>query len=238
MNRLNVLKEYYIRYLVDVRRLSESSVNHYLGALKTISKYLVNRDILKESIYEITQIEELEETKEYLYAQPDFIEKDRRGNRMYSAGLNNYVRFALGEDFSANKDSIVQMDLVIPIRNKREIVLESIPRNGIIKNQSLESAHYECEIDSRHSTFISASTGRQYMEGHHAIPIKKQEHFDVSLDVYANVICLCPICHRLLHYGLNNEKRLVLDRIYYDRADRLAKSGIKLSMDEFASAAI
>lgn len=71
------------------------------------------------------------------------------------------------------------------------------------------------------------------MEGHHAIPMKKQESFDVSLDVYANIICLCPICHRLLHYGEDCDKDNLLNKIYYDRADRLASSGIRLSKEEF-----
>lgn len=34
----SVLKEYYSRYLLDVRGLSMSSVKHYLDALNNISK--------------------------------------------------------------------------------------------------------------------------------------------------------------------------------------------------------
>ncbi len=43
MSDYNVLKEYCIRYLTEVRGASESTINHYLGALRTISKYLVER---------------------------------------------------------------------------------------------------------------------------------------------------------------------------------------------------
>ena len=98
-------------------------------------------------------------------------------------------------------------------------------------------AHYMCEMDQNHTTFTSAATGQQYMEGHHAIPIKCQNEFKVSLDVYANIVCLCPICHRLLHYGMDSEKRIVLYKVYNGRADRLAKSGIKLSKEEFVKVA-
>ena len=68
--------------------------------------------------------------------------------------------------------------------------------------QSIESAKYECEINSKHKTFTAKSTGMPYMEGHHMLPMKYQDRFKSSLDVYANIICLCPICHRLLHYGV------------------------------------
>ena len=42
-----VLKEYYVRYLTDVRNLSQSSVKHYIDALNNISRYLVSKNLLK-----------------------------------------------------------------------------------------------------------------------------------------------------------------------------------------------
>ncbi len=41
------------------------------------------------------------------------------------------------------------------------------------------------------------------------------------------------ICHRKIHYGLKDEKSSMLDKIYYDRADRLAESGLKISKEDF-----
>ena len=152
---------------------------------------------------------------------------------MYSAGLNNYVRFAMGEDFLKAEMQITKMDMEILLPGKTNVRIEKWRRNGIIKNQSIEMAHYLCEIDSKHRTFTSASTGYQYMEGHHAIPLKRQNQFRVNLDVYANIVCLCPTCHRLLHYGVNPEKKTILYSLYKGRADRLANSGIRLSRDEF-----
>ena len=75
------------------------------------------------------------------------------------------------------------------------------------------------------------------MEGHHAVPMKEQNNFDVSLDVYANIVCLCPICHRLLHYGKVSQKREVLEQIYIARDDRLQNSGIYLTKDQFLNIA-
>ena len=76
------------------------------------------------------------------------------------------------------------------------------------------------------------------MEGHHAIPMKAQNSFKTSLDVYANVVCLCPICHRMLHYGIVDEKNVLLNKIYNKRADRLANCGIKLSREDFGLIAV
>ena len=68
----------------------------------------------------------------------------------------------------------------------------------------MEIAEYKCEISPQHITFTSKNTGHFYMEGHHAIPMRHQDKFTKSLDVYANIVCLCPICHRLLHYGIES----------------------------------
>ena len=233
MSNYNVLKEYYIRYLRAVRGAKESTVNHYLGALNTISKYLVEKGKVVDSIYEIENMDELELVRTYLYSQPDFVEKDERGNRMYSAGLNNYVRFAEGHEFKTVGQRSEYLDIVVPVSNLGTTVVTTWRRNGIIKKQSIEMANYTCEVNSSHETFIAESTHKKYMEGHHAIPMKLQDSFSVSLDVYANIVCLCPVCHRLLHYGLRNDKEQVLNQIYVERADRFKQSGILLNREEF-----
>ena len=94
-----VLMTYYVKYLKKVRNVSNSTVEHYQQALQYISKFLVDRGKIKQSIYEIQNIDDLEILKEYVYLDPDFIELDTRGHRMYSAGLNNYIRFANGKGF-------------------------------------------------------------------------------------------------------------------------------------------
>ena len=55
-----------------------------------------------------------------------------------------------------------------------------------------------------------------------------QNIFNCNLDMYANIVSLCPICHRLLHHGLQNEKMFVLKKIYDEREVRLKNSGINI----------
>ena len=228
-----VLMTYYVKYLKEIRNVSNSTVEHYQQALKHISKFLVEKEKLKQSIYEVQNMDELEILKEYVYSDPDFIELDTRGHRMYSAGLNNYIRFANGKGFENLHDRIQILDAEIPAVGKQIVFTNTWRRSSIIKMQSIESAGYKCEINQNHETFTAKSTGKPYMEGHHALPMRFQDKFTNSLDIYANVICLCPTCHRLLHYGVESEKKNVIDKIYYDRASRLAVSGIKIGKEEF-----
>ena len=103
----------------------------------------------------------------------------------------------------------------------------------IIVKQIIQSVNYTCEINCNHKTFVSQATKHQYLEGHHIIPINLQKYFDYSLDIYANILGVCPSCHRLLHYVLESDKRLVLKLIYNQRKERLYQSGINLSDNEF-----
>lgn len=231
--RTTILKEYYSRYLKEVRGLSKSSVNHYLDALNNISRRLKNKGLVKEDVYEIMDLNHLSNVREILYQDPEFIEQNERGRRMYSAGLNNYYRFASGEGFQKEKEKVVKLDT--PFEPEEPVTIQQTVyvRSNILRTQVLEMADYRCEIDESHQTFIAENTNKPYMEGHHAIPMRFQEQFDRSLDVYANIICLCPLCHRRIHHGLSKDRELMANKIYLSRADRLANSGIELSRDNF-----
>lgn len=233
-----VLMTYYIKYLKNIRKVSDSTVKHYQEALRYISKYLVQKEKLSQNIYEIQDIGELEIIKTFLYNDSDFIDLDKRGHQMYSAGFNNYYRFASGQGFTNIHQQIGVMDMEVPVAEKQINKIETWKRSTIIKIQSIEAAGYQCEVNPEHHTFTAKSSGQPYMEGHHALPMQLQGKFDTSLDVYANIVCLCPICHRLLHYGVDSEKANVINRIYYDRADRLASSGIRISKSDFEQLAI
>lgn len=228
-----VLRTYYIKYLKEIRKVSDSTVRHYQDALRYISKYLAQRKKLQRDIYEIQDIEELTRIRTALFNDSDFVALDKRGHQMYSAGFNNYYKFASGQGLSNIHQQISVLDTEIPIAQKQTRKIETWKRSAIIKIQSIESAGYQCEINPEHNTFTAKNTGHPYMEGHHVLPMKYQDKFSMSLDVYANIVCLCPICHRLLHFGVDIEKWNGLNKIYHDRADRLAASGIKISKTDF-----
>ena len=232
-DRTYALKEYYARYLQTVRGLTMTSVRHYLDALNNISRRLISKRLVQADIYEITDLDYLESVRDILYADPEFIELNERGKRMYSAGLNNYIRFASGEDYSSLFGKMETMD--IPLKPDAPVTVEQTvwKRSNILRIQTLISADFKCEIDGGHKTFIAEKTGKPYMESHHAIPMRQQPHFDNSLDVYANLVCLCPVCHRKIHYGIRTERISMIQRIYQNRSERLSKSGIHLTQSEF-----
>lgn len=231
--QVDILKEYYIKYLREIRESSESTIKHYIGALNVISKYLIEKKISDKIIYEVSEIEELEHIRNFLLNDQFFAEKDSRGHQMYSSALNNYCKFAIGEGLNTDIQSNNIFDYVLPRGNVVENTTKQWRRSSILKWQVIQLAHYKCEIDNEHKTFIAKSNNMPYMEGHHIIPMRRQTDYENSLDIYANIMCLCPVCHRMLHYGKDEQKADVLEHIYKERHKRMEKCGISINKNHF-----
>ena len=80
-------------------------------------------------------------------------------------------------------------------------------RNPALAKKAIKRSDYKCEICAGHQSFI-ASDGKPYMEAHHLIPLSKQDDFKKSLNQVGNIVCLCPNCHKEIHYGQNRNGML------------------------------
>ena len=166
IERTSVLKEYYGRYLKEIRGLTQSSINHYYDALNNISRRLREKQLVQTDIYEITDSDYLFRVRDILYSDPDFIDLNERGKRMYSAGLNNYLRFVKGEEFETAQMIIGKIDMPFAAEEPRIIKQKIWSRSDILRGQSIAAAGYKCEIDAGHKSFIAEVTKKPYMEGH------------------------------------------------------------------------
>ena len=229
-----IVENNFIKYCTQIRRISKSSAKHYCDSINRISKELSNLGIYDVNhIYEIDSLNRLLEIKELLANSNEFNKLNKKGHQMYSAGLNRYLEFAKGDDITSEA-KLSLIDTPVPIK-PQSIIKERIgaKRDRIIVNQVMKAEGYLCEIDFHHKTFIAKSTEMPYMEAHHLIPLKLQYNLDKSLDVYANLVVLCPTCHRLLHFAKNDEKKSTLEKLFEERQDRLYDSGIKIQRNEF-----
>jgi 5-methylcytosine-specific restriction protein A len=105
-------------------------------------------------------------------------------------------------------------------------------RDVNVAAEALRLADFKCEIDSEHFTFISSAKDKPYVEAHHLIPFGNQDYFKVSLDVTANVVALCPNCHRRLHHGQKADKAKEIATLFAKRELRLVEKEIRISQVE------
>lgn len=102
------------------------------------------------------------------------------------------------------------------------------PRNPQTAENALLYANDTCEINPNHPSFLRRNSDRPYMEAHHLVPLSCFEQFDTSLDVEANIVCLCSNCHREIHYGKYAE--FLIRKLYRARKKHLQKAGISITL--------
>ena len=71
-----ILKKYFIQYMKNIKGLSDTSVKHYIGSLRTISKFLRERNLINREVYEVIDIDMLRRLREIVYSDSDFINKN------------------------------------------------------------------------------------------------------------------------------------------------------------------
>lgn len=105
---------------------------------------------------------------------------------------------------------------------------ESYPRNVAESLAAKRKSNYACEMSSEHSTFMSAADRQPFVEAHHLIPMAAQDYFDYTIDFAANIVTLCPNCHRKIHYAVAEEKAEMIEQLYAGRAEGYMKYGIDI----------
>ena len=71
-------------------------------------------------------------------------------------------------------------------------------RNPKIAYLIKERAKYNCEICGCFP--FKQKNGNWYAEAHHILELSKSK-----IDLPSNMICVCPTCHRVIHYGTDEE---------------------------------
>ncbi|BEV72979.1 DUF3578 domain-containing protein [Paludibacterium sp. THUN1379] len=118
----------------------------------------------------------------------------------------------------------------IPNKTNNQKQANPYPRNPKYAVKALKAANFQCELDPSHHTFLSSAKGKPYIEAHHLIPMAEQSHFEKSLDVSANIIALCPTCHRFLHHGRNADKKPALKHLLAQRQERLKLMALEIDL--------
>lgn len=107
------------------------------------------------------------------------------------------------------------------------------PRNAKEAALALYLADYQCEIDATHETFISKATKRNFTEAHHLVPLAQHINFlEVDLDRSANIVSLCPNCHRKIHNSEDKEQLQMVNTLLKKKKDKLEQVGIEVTLTQ------
>lgn len=246
-------KEEFIKWLENHTTISAYSIGRYAGAIDTLSSELGIYGIDGSNLYNISSTRIID----MILINPDFREKNTKGNRMYSAALKYFKSF-----IESNYDNEFQQELLKEEMEFKQYLTENIddvsrinlvdkrqdkPNHRTVNNQKVWSrnpkyaseavalANYLCEFDNQHQYFISKFNQRNYVEAHHLIPMKYQDQYDCSLDIHANIVSICLVCHKKIHFGLFEDKKVILDKLFNSRIARLKSCGINIKVSDLYS---
>lgn len=187
-------------------------------------------------------------------------EKCRRGHWEFKRvakeidlrGYHNNTFFTIPEPTFIKSNEMADDNLIVSLRHSslaeykdgftykatpqevRQLVIKDgvtvYPRDKQTAINALAHAHFVCEIDGAHPTFIRKHSKWTYTEPHHLVPMSYQNQFDVSLDVEENIVSLCSNCHNEVHYGRDADRLIRL--LYEKRKDVLLMAGINVTYDD------
>lgn len=160
--------------------------------------------------------------KKLLSHNIDFLQNAKCSNRF------DYKKFKNGYDnnFYGKKDKNRKIQLSDnprkPKKNKDETIIihEPFKRDQELIRSIMDDLGSYCYFCSTHSFESKNYIGEKYVEAHHIIPFRYQSQFKNSLDNPANIVLLCPNCHKNIHFGMDR-KTLLLQILDDKRINRL-----------------
>lgn len=90
-------KDQYMKWMEKSTSLAPTTIRSYAGAISTVSKGLKKYNAINGDLYNIYSSTEIETLTIKYFSISEFIEKDSRGNKMYSNALKYYKKFVANE---------------------------------------------------------------------------------------------------------------------------------------------
>jgi predicted restriction endonuclease len=121
---LDSLEDQYVRWAKALGK-SDKTVKNYTGALKnSIPNWLNDAGVAKQSLLSVGSYFEYEKIINKTYEVKEFVDKDKRGNGMYSAAINSYKAFLSDVTQAEVKQDIddIILDKTIPDTQKAVMV--------------------------------------------------------------------------------------------------------------------
>lgn len=126
--------------------LSQKTIEHYVGGLRTISKEMLQSNVISKKIEDM-ELYELDLTIAIIFKDPSFLSKDERGNKMYSNAIKRYRCYKyLNTDLGmleVAEETIVNNDETLTSTEK-EVIIKARRGQGIYRARLMEKYDKIC----------------------------------------------------------------------------------------------
>ena len=228
--------------------------SQYIAINPTFDDYFYNNFVLKYDFEELhEQLLRDVDYSYFLYNHQNFgidlIDEPEIATTTIPVGMTTISSFIDDEDETAyiekvdsiretniNENAGVGAHKVEPVSVSKFDVGRRYRTNPLLGKIAIKKAYYSCEKDYQHETFISKKTQQKYMEAHHLIPVCFQKEvwdkYHINIDCVENLVSLCPICHKAIHYGTKEVQRKMISELFARCAPKYQSIGLNITLEE------
>ena len=155
-----VIEDPFAVWLGKSTKLAESSVDKYARAVRTISQEMLEQKIISKPILEMDSFE-LDIAMALIAGNAYFVDKNKRGNHMYSNALKQFRYYRNAEDINESSGdtyiAAIANDVSIP-ETERTAIVQSRVGQGLFRKQLMEKYRGSCVITGiNHPKLLVAS---------------------------------------------------------------------------------
>jgi hypothetical protein len=155
-----VIEDPFAVWLGKSTKLAESSVDKYARAVRTISQEMLNQKIISKPILEMDSFE-LDIAMALIAGNAYFVDKNKRGNHMYSNALKQFRYYRNAEGISEGSSdtyvAAIANDTSIP-ETERTAIVQSRVGQGQFRKQLIDKYRGSCVITGiNHPKLLVAS---------------------------------------------------------------------------------
>ncbi len=198
-------EERFSQWLKENKELSDSSIDKYVGAVRTIGRLLSGEVGRKIDFYSIDTEDEFRSIKVLINEDhPKTLQRYQTGHNMYSIAISNYGQFLT--KYRSLKDNWVYLDEikeedVLYIEGTQKVVNTIVyERDPKARKKCIDYHGSCCAICGFDAKKVYGEQFAGKIEVHHKTPLKEiREAYRV--DPIHELIPVCPNCHMILHLG-------------------------------------
>ena len=135
-------------WMMQNSKLSDSSIYKYTRAVNTVSNDMLERNIVSKSLLSMNLVE-LDIAIYNIFGNTIFIEKNTRGNHMYSNALKQYRYFMLEkseDDYAERKiEKEIRLSQNLSETEKKTIIMARVGQ-GRYRDNLMKKYNYQCVV--------------------------------------------------------------------------------------------
>lgn len=187
----------------DGTTLSRNSISDFVDGIRELCPNILNilglssKAALKKELRNLITV----------FTEKTFDTYLEENNEDYGASVSTYLNESLSDLEQKIKDNSSLAPVYVDGVRKRNMVLIGLIKSYNLQKYSARGEILKCECCGN-PTFITYRN-ESYVEYHHLIPFSEYDGPDHNL----NILALCPMCHRKLHFLKQEDKQPLYNNI-------------------------